>query len=69
MAVSEILLRLASIIAVGFIIFGGFKYITSQGEPDRAKDARSTIINSLIGLAVTIVAASVVAFIGRSLQK
>lgn len=66
-AIVEILLRLASLVAVGFVIYGGFRYITSQGEPENAKSARQTIINALIGLVIAIAAASIVAFIGNRL--
>ncbi len=61
----DILLRLAAIIAVGFIVYAGFQYITAQGEPEKAKHALGTIISSLIGLGITTVAAASVRFIGE----
>lgn len=67
LAVVEILLRIGVLVAVGYVIYGGFMYITSQGEPDKSTAARHTIINALIGLAVGIIATGVVAFIGRRL--
>lgn len=60
LAVFEIVLRIGSIAAVGFVIFGGFQYILSQGEPDRTKESRSTIINAMIGLVITIFATAIV---------
>lgn len=63
-AVLDIMLRLAGILAVAFIIVGAFKYIISGGEPDRAKSARNTIINALVGLVITLVATGIVTFIG-----
>ncbi len=65
LAVIEIMLRLAAIVALGFVIYGGFRYITSQGEPDSAKSARQTITNSLIGLVISLVATGAVAFIAN----
>jgi len=62
-AVIEILLRVAAIAAVAMVIYGGVKYIASQGEPEATNKARSTIINSLIGLLLSIMAATFVAFI------
>ncbi|MEI7632198.1 MAG: hypothetical protein WCJ60_02655 [bacterium] len=59
----EILLRVASLVAIGFIVYGGFSYTMSQGSPDKTKQAQSTIINSLIGLAITIVAAELVGYV------
>lgn len=67
LAAVEILLRLAALFAVGFVIYGGFRYITSQGDPEGAKSARQTIINALVGLVIAIAAASIVAFIGNRL--
>jgi hypothetical protein len=63
LAIIEIMLRLASIVSVGFVAYGGFKYIISQGEPDNAKSARKTIINALIGLVITMIATGSVMFI------
>lgn len=62
-AVVEIMLRLASILAVGFVMYGGFKFITSQGDPEGAKNARQTIQNALIGLVLTLLSAAIVSFI------
>ena len=62
-AVIDILLRIAALVAVGFIVVGGVSYVTSQGEPDRTKTALRTIINALIGLAIAIAATAIVTFI------
>lgn len=59
----EILLRIASLVAVIFVIIGGFSYITSQGEPNKTAQARDTLINALAGLAIAVVAATLVGFI------
>jgi len=59
----DIALRLAGIVAVGFVIWGGFQYVISQGEPEKAKKALRTILNAVIGLVITMVAAVVVTFI------
>lgn len=67
LAIFEMILRLAGMIAVGFVIFGGFQYMLSQGEPDRTKGARSTILNALIGLAIAISATAVVNVIANSI--
>lgn len=67
LAVIDDLLRLAGIVAVAFIIVGAIQMIISQGNPEDRGKAQSTIINALIGLAVAIVAASFVSFIGNRL--
>lgn len=65
LGILDILLRLAAVVAVGFVVYGGVQYITSQGEPDRAKKALGTIINALVGLAIAVLSVSIVAFIGN----
>jgi ABC-type Fe3+ transport system permease subunit len=67
-AVIEILLRVAGMFAVAFVLYGGFKYITSQAEPDAVNKARQTIINSLIGLAIAILASVTINFIAGSIS-
>lgn len=67
MAVFEILLRIAGLLAIVFIVWGGVQYQISQGEPDRLSKARSVIINALIGLAIAVSATALVNFVGRNL--
>ena len=50
----EDLLQLAGYVAVGFIIYGGFQFMTSSGSPDQAAKAQKTIINAAIGLVIAI---------------
>lgn len=67
LAILDDLIRVAALVAVGYVIAGGFQYITSQGSPDMTKKAQQTIINALIGVALAVIAASVVAFLGNKL--
>ena len=67
MAGFEIILRIGSVVAIGFVIFGGFQYIISQGEPERIKNSRTTIINAIVGLVVTIFASAIVSLIGNAI--
>jgi hypothetical protein len=62
-AIVELLLRVAALAALVFVIWGAIQFITSQGEPDRTSKAQSTIINALIGLVISVGAASVVAYV------
>jgi len=68
MGVLDILLRVAGLVAVGFIIYGAIQYITSDGEPSKSKDAQSTIINALIGLIIALIATTTVGFLGSKLS-
>lgn len=63
-AIIEILLRIGGLVAVGYVLYGAFLYMTSQGEPDKTSGAKNTIMNAIIGLVIVIVAVTVVSFIG-----
>lgn len=65
MAVLDMALRLAGLVAVGFVIYGAIQYVTSRGEPDGVKNAQNTVINALVGLTIAILAAGVVRFVGN----
>ena len=66
LAVIDDLLRIVGIAAVGFVIYGGFQYTTSQGSPDATSRAQSTIINALIGMALAMVSILVVSYLGNT---
>lgn len=68
MAIIELLLRIAAIVAVVYVVIGGFKFITSRGNPDKINSARNTLQDGLIGLVIAIIATAVVSFIARSFE-
>ena len=45
---------LAGLVAAGFLVAGGFTYITSSGNPEHLDRGKRTIMYALIGLAITI---------------
>lgn len=65
LAILDILLRVAGLAAVISLIVASVMYITSAGDTNRTSAALNRIINSLVGLAIVLVAAGVVAFIGN----
>ena len=65
-AIIEILLRIAAIIAVFMVIFGGVNFTTSQGNPEEAAKARNTIIYAVAGLFISISAAVLVTFMAKT---
>jgi hypothetical protein len=69
LAVIDMLIYFAGIAAVISIIIAGISYIMAAGSADKITAARKRIINSLLGLAVALVAIAVVSFIGNSLGK
>ena len=68
LAVLEGLLRLSGVVAVVMIFVSGFRFILSQGNPDKAAAARKTAINSLVGLVIVTLAVSLVSFVGGQLN-
>ncbi len=64
----DIALRIIGYAAVGFIIYGGFKYLTSSGSADRITSGRKIITNALIGLVISFMSVAVVNLIASYLK-
>lgn len=67
MGIFDILLYVAGLIAVVMIIWGGFKLLTSNGEPQKIAAAKTTIFNALVGLIIAVIASQIVGFIAGGL--
>lgn len=67
LGVIDILIRIASLVAIAFVLYGGIKYITSQGSPEGTKSAQNTILNAVVGLVISVIAAAVVGFLGKAI--
>jgi hypothetical protein len=63
----EMILQLVGYIAVGFIIYGGYKYMISAGSADGMTKARKTITNAVIGLLISIFSVVIVNVIGGAI--
>ena len=59
----SVLLGLAGGIALLVIVVAGFRFVTSQGNPDATTRSRNTIIYALIGLVICTLAYSIVTFV------
>jgi hypothetical protein len=55
-AVLMFILSIAFIVAVIFLVIGGFRYITSQGNEEGIEKAKGTITNAIIGIVVIVLA-------------
>ena len=64
LAIVDDLLRVAVLIAIVYVIYGGILYTTSEGSPEQTGKAQDTIKNALAGLTIAILATAVVGFIG-----
>ncbi len=56
------------IVAVIVIVIGGVKYMTSTGEEEKIRNAKSTITNAIIGLVVTLAAFAITEFFIGALE-
>jgi len=56
----SIIIGVASVI---IIIIGGIKYTLSGGDPKSTESARNTVLYALIGVAIAVVAQSIVVFV------
>jgi len=48
------LLSLLGMVFLILVIWGGFKWMTSQGNADKIKEAKGLIVNAAIGLAIVV---------------
>jgi hypothetical protein len=67
LAILEIMMTLGGLVAVVMIFVGSFKFIIAQGESAKINEAKNTVINSIVGLVIVIVATRIVSFIGNRL--
>lgn len=61
-------IKIAGYTAAGFIIWGGIKYIKSQGDPGQFNEARQIIYNSLFGLLLAMISVAIVNFIAGAIK-
>lgn len=59
-------LAIVGVVALAFLIYGGFRYITSGGSEDVVEDAKRIIINAIIGIVVIGVSAALVNFVVKA---
>lgn len=54
---------IVGVLAVGFIIYGGYMYIISEGDPGRAARGKKILTSAIIGLIISLLATVIVNFI------
>ena len=64
--VAEGLLQLSAYVAVAFVLYGGFVFMTSGGSPEKAAAGRKTAMNALIGMVIAIFAVLLVNLVART---
>ena len=61
------LLQLIGYMTVGYIMYGGFLMMTSNGAPDKAAHGRKTIMSAAIGLVIALASVALVNFISSKI--
>jgi hypothetical protein len=61
--ITKIVAYIAGAAAVIVIMVGAIRYITAGGSAEKASSAKSTVINAMIGLAIIVLAASIISFV------
>jgi hypothetical protein len=67
MTALNVLILIVGLIAIVFVVIGGYRYITASGNDEQIKAAKGTILNALIGLAVVILAAALVRIVASAI--
>lgn len=61
------LLQLIGYTTVGYIMYGGFLMMTSNGAPDKAARGRKTIMSAAIGLVIALASVALVNFVSSKI--
>lgn len=67
--VIQYVLAIAGLVAVVYLIIGGFNYITAGGNEENTKKATKTLLNAIIGLVVIFAAYAIVFTVQRNLLQ
>ena len=64
----NVVISVIGIVAVAVIIMAGQRYMTSNGDPGKTKQAKDMLMWGVIGLAITILAGVIVNFVIAALK-
>lgn len=67
--IADFALAFGSVAAIIFLILGGYRYITSQGNRDHVDAARRQVLYSVIGLILLFVSYVIVVTVIKAVQK
>lgn len=63
----DIGLAIAGLVAVIFLIVGGFRYVTAQGNEEQVESAKKTLTHAILGIVIIILAFVIVRVIANAL--
>ena len=62
------IIAISSLVAIVYIVIGGIKYMSSNGERDRVESGKKTITYALIGMSVCVLAFAIVNFAVKTIN-
>lgn len=65
----QVFLGILGAVAIALVIYGGFLYMTSGGDPAKVDRAKKVLINAAIGLAIILLSFSIVSYIASVLLE
>ncbi len=68
-SVIKVILGFLGIIAVGLILFGGFKWMTAAGNEDKIDEAKKIITAGVIGLVIILASYGIANFVLSSVME
>lgn len=68
-SIIKVFLMLLGTIFVILLLFGGFKWMTAQGDSKKVEDAKNLISNSVVGIVIILAAYSIAYFVLDKVYK
>lgn len=65
--VAEYLLGISGAVALGFFVYGGFKYILSRGDSGKVKEATGVLTSAVVGIVIIFLSGVLVRFTTQAL--
>lgn len=62
-------LSLIGVVALLFIIFGGYQILTSQGDQEKLRKGRSYVVSAIIGIVLAVVGFALYQIIAKDVLK
>ncbi len=62
-------LGILALVAVSFIMYGGYLWLTAAGNVERIQKAKRVILNAVIGLVIVLISWAIVSFVAKTFLK
>ncbi|MDO4979110.1 MAG: pilin [Candidatus Saccharibacteria bacterium] len=69
LAIVQGAIGIAGLVAVVFLIVGGYRYMTAQGDPGKLKQAKTAITWSVIGVLVAVLSFAIVSMVSGAVKS